>query len=135
MYSSILLFSISTLEQFIAKILLENSLNDDQMFINDQNTNATIFKPIRVLRALRILRAYRLLNLAGSQLHKQTITIGLTIMSLIICTAGIVQAVEYCDPVFSNPADCSSIGTLSYNLSFMETVVRNDSRKMLSFIE
>jgi hypothetical protein len=59
----------------------------------------TILRPIRVLRALRVLRAYRILNFLDTELEKQTFLTLLMLISIILCSAGIVQAIELCNPV------------------------------------
>lgn len=52
---------------------------------------------IRVLRALRLMRAYRLLVFTSNAIQRQLWTVGLTVLSLIVCTTGAIQALEY-DP-------------------------------------
>jgi hypothetical protein len=57
-----------------------------------------ILRPIRVLRALRVLRAYRILNFLGDEVTRKTFIVGLIAVSLILCSSGIFQALEYCEP-------------------------------------
>ena len=52
---------------------------------------------IRVLRALRMLRAYRLLVFCGNVIQRQVWMVVLTVASLILCTTGVIQALEF-DP-------------------------------------
>lgn len=51
--------------------------------------------PVRVLRALRILRAYRILSFSRSAVQRQLFMVLLTVVSVIVCTTGIMQALEY----------------------------------------
>jgi len=50
---------------------------------------------IRVLRALRMLRAYRLLVFCRNIIQRQVWMVVLTVLSMIVCTTGVVQALEY----------------------------------------
>ena len=99
-------------------------VSPDQFEQGDDQVNSVhsqFLRPLRVLRALRILRAYRMLNLAGSQLQRQGFVLFLTVVSLIICTTGILQAMEYCDPKYHDPLECDP----SQNLTYFEAMVRN----------
>jgi hypothetical protein len=86
-------------------------------------------RPIRVLRALRILRAYRLLAFASSQAQRIFLEIFLIIVSLLICTAGIVQEFESCEDdgsncgVFDETKGCDSCQDLSFVDSFYFVLV------------
>ncbi|ETV94670.1 hypothetical protein H310_11656 [Aphanomyces invadans] len=53
---------------------------------------------MKTLRALRFLRAYRLLVFSKSAKGRQGGVLFLTVMSIIICSAGVIQAVESCSP-------------------------------------
>ena len=56
---------------------------------------AQFLRPIRVLRALRILRAYRILSFTTDAVQRQVFMVLLTVVSVIVCTTGVVQALEY----------------------------------------
>ena len=58
---------------------------------------AQFLRPIRVLRALRILRAYRILSFTKSAVQRQLFMVLLTVVSVIVCTTGMIQALEYND--------------------------------------
>lgn len=69
-----------------------NGAEDDISRVRSQ-----FLRPIRVLRALRILRAYRLLAFSTSAIQRQMSVVALTVVSLVVCTTGIIQALEYSD--------------------------------------
>ncbi|KDO32009.1 hypothetical protein SPRG_03227 [Saprolegnia parasitica CBS 223.65] len=51
---------------------------------------------LKTLRSLRFLRAFRLLAFAKTAKKRQTGVLVLTVMAIIICSAGIIQAIEAC---------------------------------------
>ncbi|EQC39519.1 hypothetical protein SDRG_02957 [Saprolegnia diclina VS20] len=51
---------------------------------------------LKTLRSLRFLRAFRLLAFAKTAKKRQTGVLVLTVMGIIICSAGIIQAIEAC---------------------------------------
>ncbi|KAF0682621.1 Aste57867_25258 [Aphanomyces stellatus] len=68
---------------------MEMAISDESGFKNQANA-------LKTLRALRFLRAFRLLVFAKTAKGKQACVLFLTVMSIIICTAGIFQALEQC---------------------------------------
>ena len=69
--------------------------------------------PVRVLRALRILRAYRILSFSRSAVQRQLFMVLLTVVSVIVCTTGIMQALEY---------DHGHEGHVGQSLSFLDAM-------------
>eukprot|EP01028_Stygiella_incarcerata_P001352 TRINITY_DN12308_c0_g1_i1.p1 TRINITY_DN12308_c0_g1~~TRINITY_DN12308_c0_g1_i1.p1 ORF type:complete len:1161 (+),score=274.19 TRINITY_DN12308_c0_g1_i1:119-3601(+) len=62
-----------------------------------QSFSVGFLRVLRLLRMLRILRAYRILLVPVTGSTRQTFRLLLTIMLLILCTAGIVHLVENAD--------------------------------------
>ncbi|CAK4267206.1 unnamed protein product [Aphanomyces euteiches] len=68
---------------------LELLLGDNSGFKGQANA-------LKTLRSLRFLRAFRLLSLTKTAKGRQTGFLFLTVMSIIFCSAGIIQALEKC---------------------------------------
>ncbi|CAK4321694.1 unnamed protein product [Aphanomyces euteiches] len=64
---------------------------------------------MKTLRALRFLRAYRLLIFSKTAKGRQGGVLFLTVMSIIICTAGVIQAVESCDAQSIEGKNCQTL--------------------------
>jgi hypothetical protein len=79
----------------VAPVWIELALSEAGV---DSGSARTYLRPIRVLRALRVLRAYRILNFLKSEFDKQLFLTLLMLVSIILCSAGIVQAIELCEP-------------------------------------
>jgi hypothetical protein len=79
----------------VAPVWIELGLSEAGV---DAGNARTYLRPIRVLRALRVLRAYRILNFLDTEFEKQLFLTLLMLISIILCSAGIVQAIELCDP-------------------------------------
>ncbi|TMW66371.1 hypothetical protein Poli38472_004136 [Pythium oligandrum] len=77
---------------------------------------------IRGMRPLRILRTYRLLEFTKSSLQRQVIAGTLTIISITLSTAGILQVIENCDVECHTTARMCHCQSLSY-LDFLYFVV------------
>jgi len=59
---------------------------------------------LQVMKSLRILRAHRLLRFASSTVQRQILTTILTVLSIVIGLAGVLQIVEQC--ATQCPYDC-----------------------------
>ncbi|RHY51768.1 hypothetical protein DYB34_008705 [Aphanomyces astaci] len=64
---------------------------------------------MKTLRALRFLRAYRLLVFSKTAKGRQGGVLFLTVMSIIVCSAGVIQAVESCGPGDVQGKNCQSL--------------------------
>lgn len=71
------------------------STQDNPGFNQVDQLQSQFLGPLRVLRALRILRAYRILSFTKSAVQRQLFLVLLTVVSVIVCTTGIIQALEF----------------------------------------
>ncbi|OQR89645.1 Voltage-gated Ion Channel (VIC) Superfamily [Thraustotheca clavata] len=60
---------------------------------------------LKTLRSLRFLRAFRLLAFAKTAKRRQSGVLFLTVMAIIVCSAGMIQAIEACGSSTSNCQD------------------------------
>ncbi|KAF0718769.1 Aste57867_1502 [Aphanomyces stellatus] len=80
----------------------------EMLFESDANFKSKA-SAMKTLRALRFLRAYRLLVFAKTAKGRQGGVLFLTVMSIIICSAGVVQAVEACGPTDVDGKNCQTL--------------------------
>jgi voltage-gated potassium channel len=97
------IIDILTVAPVWLQIILENTMS------GSNDSHKKFLRPIRVLRALRVLRAYRILNFLKTELQKQSFIIALILISLVLCSSGIVQAVEYCQPDQEDGDGCQNL--------------------------
>ncbi|KAF0695897.1 Aste57867_13311 [Aphanomyces stellatus] len=89
----------------------EMAITDDTNLKNQANA-------LKTLRALRFLRAFRLLVFTKTAKGRQAGILFLTVMSLIICTAGIIQAIEQC----AKPTDTKCQNLEIYNACYFVVI-------------
>ncbi|TMW64401.1 hypothetical protein Poli38472_013023 [Pythium oligandrum] len=77
-----------------------------------------VFRLFLMARTIRIVQLYRLLRLVKHAKVRQGISIGLTVVSIIICAAAMIQTVEYCDPTITTQV----FGENCQNLSFSDSI-------------
>lgn len=84
--------------------------------LNDIDLDAThdIIEVSIVLRALRVLRLYRFLEFTQSSLQRQVLAVLLTIVCIVISTAGILQVIEACFTGCDSDAKTCKCQNLSY---------------------
>ncbi|KAF0753164.1 hypothetical protein AaE_005808 [Aphanomyces astaci] len=70
-----------------------------EMGISDDSDFKSLANAFKTLRSLRFLRAFRLLVFAKTAKGRQAGILFLTVMSIIFCSAGIIQAIEACNNV------------------------------------
>lgn len=68
--------------------------------------NRDIVEVAAVLRSLRVARLFRFLEFARSSLERQLLAMLLTIVCIVLCTAGILQIVEACFPGCDTSITC-----------------------------
>ncbi|OQR86034.1 Voltage-gated Ion Channel (VIC) Superfamily [Achlya hypogyna] len=83
-------------------------------------TYQTTSSALKTLRSLRFLRAFRLLAFSKTAKHRQMGVLCLTVMGIIVCSAGIIQAIEACgdttivtlngtEVIVSNEGNCQNM--------------------------
>ena len=77
-------------------IFTQHGVMPSNLAAQESLDQTSILRPIRVLRALRILRAYRLLAFSSSRVQRQIMKLGILVVCVVICAAGVMQELEAC---------------------------------------